>query len=543
MFIRNLRIAQRASLSFALITLLLLAVGFFSFVQMGALRDAEQEVETNWLPSIESSANIDLSLQALRVESLRLLAQSNGPEQDQTQGRISTLREQLIAESSHYRDDLVSSEAEARMADAAHRAMEAYLTGLQKLIELDSAERDADALDWANHGLRDLASSFQQQLNALRDMNRDGARASGIDAKATYGQSLTIVGSVMALAVALTVVLAWLLTRSLVTPINASVIAAEAIAAGDLTQPVEPTGKDEATRLMVALRTMQENLRDTLHAISDSSTQLASAAEEMSAVTEESSRGLQTQNGEVDQAATAVTEMSAAVDEVARNAVSASEAARQSTQAASVGKRRVDETLNAIRELNAQVDQTTTQIHGLSEQSRDISKVLSVINAIAEQTNLLALNAAIEAARAGEQGRGFAVVADEVRALAQRTQSSTSEIEHMILTIQKGTQEAAASMEQSRAKAEATSRAADQAGQALIEITESVNQIDERNSQIATASEEQAHVAREVDRNLVRIRDLSIQTAAGANQTSAASHELSNLAVQLNALVRRFKVT
>ncbi|WP_425298832.1 methyl-accepting chemotaxis protein [Pseudomonas duriflava] len=257
---------------------------------------------------------------------------------------------------------------------------------------------------------------------------------------------------------------------------------------------------------------------------------------------EEGSRGLQKQNSEIDQAATAVTEMSAAVDEVARNAVAAFDAARQSNQAATVGKQRVDETLGAMHQLTDQVEQTSLRIQGLAAQSQDINKVLGVISAIAAQTNLLALNAAIEAARAGEQGRGFAVVADEVRALAHRTQTSTLEVEQMISAIQKGTEEAAASMACSREQAVTTQKVADQAGRALHEITLSVSQIDERTQQIAAASEEQASVAAEVDRNLVHIRDLAIQSAAGAHETSVASSELADLAVTLNNLVQRFKV-
>ncbi|WP_371106479.1 methyl-accepting chemotaxis protein [Pseudomonas sp. CFII64] len=287
---------------------------------------------------------------------------------------------------------------------------------------------------------------------------------------------------------------------------------------------------------------MQRNLRQTIEQISGSATQLASAAEELSAVTEESSRGLQQQNNEIEQAATAVNEMTAAVEEVARNAVSTSEASQASNQTARQGRDKVLETVKAIQAMTQDVQTTSNLVEGLAEQGRDIGKVLDVIRSIAEQTNLLALNAAIEAARAGEAGRGFAVVADEVRALAHRTAQSTQEIEQMVAGIQSGTGNAVQSMALNTNRTQSTLELARSAGDALEQITEAISQINERNLVIASASEEQAQVSREVDRNLVNIRDLATQSAAGANQTSAASHELSRLAVDLNAMVARFVV-
>jgi methyl-accepting chemotaxis protein len=262
----------------------------------------------------------------------------------------------------------------------------------------------------------------------------------------------------------------------------------------------------------------------------------------MHAVTEDASKGMVRQNHEVEMAATAVTEMSAAVEEVARNASAASDAANRSNEAAVAGRERVDETVQAINVMVARVQDASHEVQGLAGMATDISRVLDVIRAIAEQTNLLALNAAIEAARAGEAGRGFAVVADEVRALAHRTQQSTSEIEQMISSIQKGTEAAVSAMDHTNTQAQKTRDTAQGAGSALVDITESIGNITERNVLIATASEEQAQVAREVDRGLISIRDLSSQAAEGAGQTAIATSELSRLAVELNRLVKQFRI-
>ncbi|MFJ5296329.1 methyl-accepting chemotaxis protein [Pseudomonas sp. NPDC088368] len=287
---------------------------------------------------------------------------------------------------------------------------------------------------------------------------------------------------------------------------------------------------------------MQTNLRGTLSLIGSSASQLASAATALNTVTEDSHRGLNRQNAEIEQAATAVNEMTSAVEEVARNAVSTSQASSESNDAAQDGQARVIETVTSIQNLSSNVQHTSMLVQTLADQSQDIGKVLDVIRSIAEQTNLLALNAAIEAARAGESGRGFAVVADEVRALAHRTQQSTLEIDKMVSTMRSGSSDALASMLVSRTRATETLELAQGAGASLTRITSSINQISERNLVIASAAEEQAQVAREVDRNIVNIRDLSQQSSSGANQISASSTELSRLAGELNQVVTRFRV-
>ncbi|MFJ2384808.1 methyl-accepting chemotaxis protein [Pseudomonas protegens] len=286
---------------------------------------------------------------------------------------------------------------------------------------------------------------------------------------------------------------------------------------------------------------MQASLRETLQLISSTSTQLAAAAQQMSQSTYQDSSRLQQQHNEIEQAATAVNEMTAAVEEVARNAVSTSDTTRQSTAQATQGQARVTQTLDAIQAMSSDVGIALQQVQTLAEQSREIGKVLDVIRAIAEQTNLLALNAAIEAARAGEAGRGFAVVADEVRALAHRTQQSTQEIEQMIGRVQGDTDSVVQSMHGNSQRVAQTLSIAEQAGLALGEITRAMEQIHERNLVIASASEEQAQVAREVDRNLLNIRDLSLESADAATRTNATSQELSHLAAGLQNLVVRLR--
>ncbi|UST61851.1 methyl-accepting chemotaxis protein [Pseudomonas moraviensis] len=541
MSLRNLNIAPRAFLGFAFIALLVIVLGVFAVSRMTVIRQASIDMDTNQLPSVTHLSVVTENVLRMRILSFRVLVNREPASLQEAETRIAVLVDKVRKAQASYAA-LPAGPDERAVFQTFSTTLDNYLQAQNRMLEL-SRQGDLEAMRaLINTRIKEGTDQMGEQLNKLIGMNTAGARAAAIQAGENYDSAITGIIIVAVIAALATVLLAWLLTRSIVTPLNRAVLAAQTIAGGNLSKAIEVDGKDEPARLLEALAAMQTNLRKTIEQIAGSATQLGAAAEELSAVTEEASRGLQQQNNEIEQAATAVNEMTAAVEEVARNAVSTSEASDQSTHAAREGRDQVVKTVDAIQTMTHDVQNTAQMIEGLAAQGRDIGKVLDVIRAIAEQTNLLALNAAIEAARAGEAGRGFAVVADEVRALAHRTAQSTQEIEKMVAGIQNGTGEAVSSMQQSNQRTQSTLEMARAAGVALEQITQSIHQINERNLVIASASEEQAQVSREVDRNLVNIRDLATQSAAGANQTSAATHELSRLAVDLNAMVARFVI-
>ncbi|WP_313132982.1 methyl-accepting chemotaxis protein [Stutzerimonas nitrititolerans] len=536
---RHYNIAARSAVCFSIVALLVIALGTFALIQMKSIRAATIDIGANKLPSYEALGEINEKMLRMRIVSFRLFVDRKAADLAESARRSKELAEQLRKARTTY-EALIDNDIERAQFERFDAALERYFDINEKLLALSDEGRISDIQQLLGTNYKALSDQLGEQVTKLVEINKAGAAESGKKATSDYELSISVVLGVMLAAAALTALLAFALTRSIVRPLRLAVSVAETVASGNLSKTVDVHGRDEPAQLLAALKAMQGKLRETLERIAQSSDQLAAAAEELNVVTEDSARGLAQQNQELEQAATAVNEMTAAVDEVARNAVSTSEASKASDANAQQGQEQVNNTVISISKLAGEVGDTSIQVKSLADRVYDISKVLDVIRSIAEQTNLLALNAAIEAARAGDAGRGFAVVADEVRALAHRTQQSTTEIEQMITGVRQGADQAVASMSESAERANATLLLAEAAGQALKEITNAISQISERNLVIASASEEQAQVAREVDRNLVNIRDLAVQTSAGATQTTAASQDLSRLAIDLNTLVGRF---
>ena len=360
------------------------------------------------------------------------------------------------------------------------------------------------------------------------------------DAGATQAKTLLAVATGLALALGL--LAAWAITRQIIIPLRQTLRAAERVASGDLTQHLQVNRRDELGQLQASMQRMTQGLRELIGGIGDGVTQIASAAEELSAVTEQTSAGVNNQKVETDQVATAMNQMTATVHEVARNAEQASEAALMADQQAREGDRVVGEAVAQIERLAGEVVNSSEAMNQLKAESDKIGSVLDVIKSVAQQTNLLALNAAIEAARAGEAGRGFAVVADEVRSLAQRTQQSTEEIEELIAGLQSGTQRVASVMDSSRQLTDSSVELTRRAGSSLETITRTVSSIQAMNQQIATAAEEQTAVAEEINRSVMNVRDISDQTSAASEETASSSVELARLGTHLQGLVGRFKL-
>lgn len=448
----------------------------------------------------------------------------------------------------------VNADTEARAAAQIEKA----INGLKGLGAVFGSSQQAalSALESALGAYRSAVQNYKAAnaniVSARAEMTTQGADIVTIsdklydiqltrrDAESAQARSLQLISTLLALLVG--IIAALVITRQITRPIQETLAVVERIASGDLSHNIQVTRRDELGVLQQGIQRMGTTLRELISGIRDGVTQIASAAEELSAVTEQTSAGVNSQKIETDQVATAMHEMTATVQEVARNAEQASRAAADADGQARAGDKVVAEAIAQIERLAAEVARSTDAMTHLQQESNKIGSVMDVIKAVAEQTNLLALNAAIEAARAGEAGRGFAVVADEVRGLAQRTQKSTEEIEGLVAGLQNGTQQVAVVMNNSRSLTDSSVELTRKAGVSLENITRTVSNIQSMNQQIAAAAEEQSAVAEEISRSIINVRDVSEQTATASDETAKSSVELARLGSQLQQMVSHFRV-
>ncbi|MFP5498274.1 MAG: methyl-accepting chemotaxis protein [Gammaproteobacteria bacterium] len=462
------------------------------------------------------------------------------------------------------RQALEQAEDRAQSPAWAAASLDAYAKGVgDALLALDGAQAAVGALPVDASALKKVLLDFRTHLTRLKDaqlsaettqnqleqwldqlLTESDLLSQDQTAKRDNEASLarTLLLNVTAAALLLGVVAAWLIAGQIVAPLRQALSVANRIAEGDLSHDIQASRQDELGQLQRSIGQMTLNLRGLISGIGDSAQQIASAAEQLSAVTEQTRDGVDGQKQETEQVATAMNEMLATSQEVARHAEQASLAAAEADRQAGQGDQVVAEAITHIEHLAQEMARSSQAMQGLQQESRKIGSVLEVIKSVSEQTNLLALNAAIEAARAGEAGRGFAVVADEVRSLAQRTQQSAEEIEELISGLHRGTQQVADIMDNSRSLTDNSVQLTRRAGEALAGITRTVSVIQEMNPQIAAAAEEQTAVAEEINRSVLKVKDVSEQTWAASQDTAAASVELARLGADLQVWVGKFKV-
>ncbi|MGY3862359.1 methyl-accepting chemotaxis protein [Aeromonas lacus] len=544
---KNMSIGQKLSAGFAILALLVLGLAWFSISQLAKLYGDTETITTNLLPSTRYASQMHVAiLDARRSELSQVIAGLNKDAQEVSERTLTFNKAKLAFDTAAQKYGAMpfTTDEEKQTYEQLLNAGAKYFSVHEELVNAFAAGDLDKVRSLRKNETRAALEEAGAKSLRLREINNEIAEQMTKGVADLYDSARTMSIVVSLITLGFVVVIAWLLTGQIRNPVMVLLEQTRRVSAGDLTSRIDMQqfNNDELGTLAKGFGEMQTNLRTLVSEVSGSVVQLSSAAEEISSVASQSANNMHSQQHELNQLATAMNEMQATVQEVSRNTSDAASAATSASETAELGAKTVNDSIQRIERVASAIESTAVVIRQLGDDSRNIGMVLEVIRGIAEQTNLLALNAAIEAARAGEQGRGFAVVADEVRTLAKRTQDSTSQINNIIAELQQRAEQAGSTMQQSQDLMNTTVATAREAGESISQISGSVSSISHMNIQIATATEEQGAVSEELNRNVVNISHASEEVASGATQMAQACNELNHLATQLQEMVRRFRV-
>ena len=536
---RSLRAQLLSLLGGSILLLIIVSLLCFHYLSRGITSYQTLLNGTLEASQLVDNANLEFKIQV--QEWKNVLLRGKNPENlqkywsqfESQEQKVNAQLNQLREQASAHQNAALVSQVQTLITE--HQQLgQAYRAGRDQFL---AANADPAVGDKAVKGIDRAAS--EQMSNLVKQLHQQGVQESELIANETSRTMTLGITILLGSALLITLLSLWLVNHQILNPIKQLITHITRLSQGEFTQTLRLQRQDELGHLVQAANSLRDSLVDTFSQIRHSTDQLDQASSELQHISGKMTDGTQDQFARTDLLATAMHEMSATAQDVAHNAATAAHAADQADQAAKEGEQVMQATINTITHMSQEIENTAGVIQRLDEDSRRISTVLEVIRTIAEQTNLLALNAAIEAARAGEQGRGFAVVADEVRTLAKRTADSTAEINKIIDKVQNGTQDAVQAIASGQQFSEQSVTQVTQAGEMLRHITQAIGEIHNMNQQIATAAEEQTSVAEDISRNLVDIKDIATSNGENAQQTQHTSHQLQSISSELSHAMHR----